>query len=352
MSKRRVLSIGLAAVLVFALSGYVFVTNYIRSWARLQISLVEPVEVNIVRGMGLRAVAEELSRAGVISDSLFPGYAIFLLWARFTVPYARFQAGPYRFQGALSPSDISAMLIKGEIYRPVVFEIAVPEGFSIKQVAERLAESRPELALEFKQLAFDVTTARSFNVPADSLEGYLFPATYRFYQEPTAQGLIREMVTQFFTQLPVGYTESIAELGLSLNQAVIIASLIELEASDSQERRMVSEVIASRLKYKMPLGIDAAIIYGIQDYDGNIRFRHLKDQQNLYNLRIHRGLPPTAIGSPSLDSLLAVIEPTNLGYLYYVVNPDNPRMHTFTKSLAEHNRAVQKLVRAKRSPAK
>ena len=107
---------------------------------------------------------------------------------------------------------------------------------------------------------------------------------------------------------------------------------------------MVSEVIWNRLKRGETLGIDAAVIYGIQNYDGNIRVKHLKDKKNLYNTRVHRGLPPTPIASPSVAALKSVLTPTHEGYYYFVVDTENPRRHIFTKTLKEHNKLVKKLV--------
>ena len=138
-------------------------------------------------------------------------------------------------------------------------------------------------------------------------------------------------------------------MGLSLDQAVAFASLIELETMQAKEKPQIAEVIWRRLKAGAPLGIDAAIIYGIPNYDGDIKWVHLKDEKNPYNNRIHKGLPPTAIGAVSTSSLLAVLEPTNLGYYYYMLDATDHTHHVFSRTLAEHNALVQKYLRAIRS---
>ena len=109
---------------------------------------------------------------------------------------------------------------------------------------------------------------------------------------------------------------------------------------------MIAEVIWSRLSKNEPLGIDAAVIYGIDGYQGDIKFAHLRDAKNPYNTRIHRGLPPGPICSPAVSSLKAVLNPTKSGYYYYVLVPGELKRHHFSRSLDEHNKHVQELIRA------
>lgn len=329
----------IATTLMLGVVGLVWGRSELELWGDREVPLSGPVEVSLSRGMSMRALASELESSKVVTNRW-----LFMGWAKLFTDYARFQAGRYRFEESISPHLIASAMISGDVYRPVLFELTVPEGFSINKISERLASSDPQLAQEFNEAARSPRLAAELGVPASSLEGYLFPATYRLTYRPTGDQLVREMVKAFFAGVPSNYQSRLAQLGLNLNQGVIIASLIELEASAPDERRMVSEVIHNRLKFKMALGIDAAIIYGIKDFDGDIRASHLKDSSNPYNLRIHGGLPPSAIGSPSLDALNAVVEPTRAGYLYYVADPAAPGRHKFTRSLAEHNREVRKLV--------
>ena len=155
----------------------------------------------------------------------------------------------------------------------------------------------------------------------------------------------------FWEQLPTGYESAVREKGLSLNQAVTFASLIELETPQPLEKPLISEVIWRRLGAKMPLGIDAAIIYGISDYRGNISAKHLKDASNPYNTRMHVGLPPTPIGSPARESLLAVLFPSAEGNYYFVVDSQQPGRHVFSKNFAEHSKKVKSLVQVQRNAA-
>ena len=153
------------------------------------------------------------------------------------------------------------------------------------------------------------------------------------------------MIKEFYLKLPKNYEKKIHSYGLSLYEAVIFASLIEKETFLPEERDYIAEVIWNRLKANMPLGIDAAVIYGVKDWKGDLKTSHLRDRKNLYNLRIHRGLPPGPICSPSKASLEAVLTPSRKGHYYYVLLPGTQKRHHFSKTLKEHNLFVKKLVR-------
>ena len=152
------------------------------------------------------------------------------------------------------------------------------------------------------------------------------------------------MINAFWKKLPEGYEMLVASRGITLHQAMIIASLVEAETSKDFEKPMVAEVIWNRLERKIALGIDASVIYGIHDFNGNLTRKDLDNKDNLFNLRIHLGLPPSPITTPHKESLLAVINPTSKGYLFYVLDPDRPGEHSFSESIEEHNKAVKKLI--------
>ncbi|MBF0440807.1 MAG: endolytic transglycosylase MltG, partial [Oligoflexales bacterium] len=143
---------------------------------------------------------------------------------------------------------------------------------------------------------------------------------------------------------PKGYTEKLKEKGISLHEAVTIASMIEAESFLKEEKSKISEVIWNRLKADMTLGIDATLIYGIKDYKGDIKKIHLTDKKNLYNTRIHKGLPPGPICSPTTSSLEAVLNPTSYGYYYYVLQPGENKQHYFSRTLEDHAKHVKLLL--------
>ncbi len=324
-------------------AGIAFGYGYFRlsAWSTMPRTMPEPQEVDFERGSTLGGLASELAGKGIVDSAVF-----FRLWVRFFQPFQKFQAGHYRFEGAVTPYGIARDMLMGKVYQPVVLKYTIPEGFTLKQVAERLEAK----GLGTKKLILALATKKSFlkaqRISAPSLEGYIYPKTYDFVVFPTAEIALARAVEVFWQNLPPQYEQDLKGLGLTLHQAVTIASLIELEAVHDDEKPMISEVIWRRLKDRVPLAIDAAIIYGIKDYTGDIRMKDLRDASNPYNTRIHGGLPPTPIGSPSVSSLKAVLTPSQKGYYYYVLRTDGSQRHYFTKTLSEHEKYVRELVRA------
>ncbi|MBN8549964.1 MAG: endolytic transglycosylase MltG [Deltaproteobacteria bacterium] len=326
---------------VLAFLGFYYARYWIIDWSGRPRQIAEPVQVELLKGATLSSLSTQLEEKNLVADR-----RLFQWWVKYFYGYDHFQAGPYRFEGSVSPRLIADTMMRGEIYQPVVYQITVPEGATLRQIAERMSEGGLGSREEILAKAQDKELLQRLKVPANSLEGYLYPATYPFAVKPSATEVFTMMVQQFWKALPTDYEARVAQLGLTLTDAVTFASLIELETASDDERPLVSEVIWNRYKAKTALGIDAALIYGIKDYQGDITWKHLQDASNPYNLRLHAGLPPTPIASPSLKSLLAVLTPSNFGYLYYVVDAQDPSHHRFTKSFAEHNRNVREYLKS------
>ena len=276
------------------------------------------------------------------------------MWVRLFSDYTRYQAGPYRLEPSASPLEIDTMIRNGEIFLPVLLELTIPEGFTTEQILQRAAEQNVGTIEELRNTLLDTDWRSRYPQLPDrmatdsSLEGYLFPATYRFTEFPRPEDFLTTLLNTFFEKLPVYYLDELQKMELTLDQGVILASLIERETRVDEERPIVSDVIHNRLKRNMALGIDASIIYGIKDFDGNLRYRHLQDKRNSYNTRIYPGLPPTPICSPGLPSLEAVVSPSGHGYLYYVVDANDFSKHRFAKKLSEHNQNVKAYWKAKK----
>jgi len=317
--------------------------SYLDSWGDKPLEVVGQKVITVERGVSLRKLSEQLYQSGVVSHPRF-----FEFWVKFYSQFERFQAGPYLFEGSLTPKQVASKIISGDIHQPVLFQMTIPEGFTIQQIANRMERFEIAPAEQIIKLSYSKDFLSRNRVPSSSLEGFAYPATYYFMEMPTAHDVLTMMVQTFWAKLPADYEERVGEMGLSLKEAVTFASLIELETRLDQERPMVAEVIWNRLNSRMALAIDASIIYGIENFDGNIRTVHLHDRDNPYNTRLHPGLPPTPIGAPSIESLMAVLSPTDHGYYYYVLDLKDGSKHIFTKTLREHNRHVQELMREQR----
>lgn len=322
---------------ILILLSYTYLSHY---WANIPQTLKQPEVFKMEPGTKLKKLSRELFEKNIIAN---PDY--FNLLVKITRKYHRFQAGTYLFEGNISPQDVMSKFLNGEVYRQVSFKFTIPEGFTARQINERLNSIGIEDFEKLENLRLSKELAEKYMIPKDNLEGFLYPATYIFYEDiPRPEEIYTRMLEEFFLRLPNNYQQAAEKLGLTLYQAVIFASLIEKETQWPEEMTLISEVIWNRLKKKIPLGIDAALIYGIKDYDGNIRRKHLKDRNNVYNTRLRKGLPPTPIASPSLESLLAVLNPDSQGNLYYVLKPASDGKHQFSKTLGEHNLHVKRLV--------
>lgn len=333
----------LFSALVTGLSGLKYYFWYHKS----QI-INEPVEFNLTRGMSFNEFLEQLFAANLINSKL--SYGIFL---KLTRQYPHFKAGLYLFEHSISPAKLTEIMTSGRTYNKLIMEVNFPEGFTLNQILNRLMNFPLKEKESLKNLAYSREFCENLGIKANSLEGFFYPATYRFYNEyPTSKEVLTRGVQEFFRRLPANFINSLAQKNLTLEEAVIFASLIEKETGIEEEKPKVSEVIWRRLKDGMPLGIDASIIYGIEDYKGDLRTVHLRDRTNPYNTRIHPGLPPSPIGSPTLSSLEAVLNPTNEGHYYYVLSPDGDRKHIFAKTLGEHNLNVRRLVKSLKNAQK
>lgn len=316
----------------------------LRHWGDVPRNLAKVQDVSFPAGTSLAELAHMLEQAKVIDSAL-----LFRVYVRGYADFKKFQAGKYRFEGNTSPAQVAERISTGDIHVELRLRISVPEGFTLAKITARLAEHKLGTQAKLQRLARDPALLAELKIDADSLEGYLYPATYSFYRRlPTARQVFASMVSKWRTMLPADYEQRVAARGLTLHQAVTMASLIELETAHDDERNKIAEVIWRRLKDRTPLAIDAAVIYGIKDYRGDLKRRHLRDASNPWNTRIHRGLPPTPIGSPSLASLLALLNPTDEGHYFYVLIPDGSKRHHFSRTLREHNHHVRKLIRASR----
>ncbi|MCB0333514.1 MAG: endolytic transglycosylase MltG [Bdellovibrionales bacterium] len=311
----------------------------LQDWSKEPFPLSRPATISFPRGTPLLFLSGQLEKKGLVSSA-----ALFRVWVKYFSDFTKFQAGQYRFEESVSPEMIARTIIDGDIYEPVVVQITVPEGFTNAKIAARLEALNIGDQNEILDLMNDPIFLKEHLIPSSSTEGFLYPATYNFTVFPTSKEVLTKMVDTFWERIPEEYEVEVKEKGLTLTEAVTFASLIELETRVEEEKPKVAEVIWRRLHSNVALAIDASIIYGIDSFDGNLRWKHLKDKSNPYNTRVHRGLPPTPIGSPSLSSLLAVLHPSNEGYFYYVLDLEDGTHHHFSKSLQEHNSHVKKLV--------
>jgi UPF0755 protein len=285
----------------------------------------------VAAGESLPEIARRLEQAGLVRHRLaveFLGRAGGLA--------GRLQRGEYRLSPAQSPGEILEQIASGRV---IAYEVAFPEGFTAAQFAERLADAGLADRDAFLALVRDPATAAQLGVEGGSLEGYLFPETYRFPRGLAPLELARAMVGQFLA-VWAGIAPRARERGLAMRDVVILASLIEKETGAQAERPLIASVFLNRLRLGMRLETDPAVIYGIEDFDGNLRRGDLENPENPYNTYRIAGLPPGPIANPGADALRAVVEPAETEYLYFVSRNDGS--HAFSKTYAEHLAAVNR----------
>jgi len=291
----------------------------------------ETLTVYIPRGAPFAQVVNILEQNGLVRSRLF-----FRALGYFYSAPKQIKAGEYEFTRAMTPGEILKKLVDGDVKK---HSIVVPEGFTVRKIAARLAAEGIVEEKEFLRLARDRNVLASLNIPGPSAEGFLFPDTYNFERGLDAAAILQKMAGQFRAKVTAEMIARAGAQGFTLVQWVTLASIIEKETGLKSEMPLVAAVFRNRLQKKMPLQSDPTVIYGIADFDGNLTRRHL-ERQNPYNSYLNRGLPPGPICSPGLDALQAALNPAPVAYLYFVSRNDGT--HQFSESLSEHSRAVRK----------
>ena len=284
----------------------------------------------IAPGMGITAAATLLHRAGVIKHP-----NLFRLFARTAQGDRTIKAGEYRVSAAMPPAEILDRLLSGDV---VLYRVTFPEGYSLYQVAERVDRTGLASKSAFIAAATDKTLAGKLGIPAETLEGYLFPETYYFPASATPTEMAAVMVSRFNTIFTGAWEARARQLNFSIHQVVTLASIIEKETAHPDERPLIASVFHNRMAKDMRLESDPTVIYGIPDFDGNITRAHLR-QKTLYNTYKIRGLPPGPIANPGKAALFAALYPAETDYLFFVSKNDGT--HQFSTTLAEHNQAVR-----------
>lgn len=291
--------------------------------------------VEFPRGTGSRALATALADAGVVRSRWD-----FLL-ARALSPTRKLRAGEYRFDRAASPLQVFDRIARGDVF---YYTLVVPEGKNMFDIAAAAAKLGLFTAPEFLDAARDPSLIRNLDPDAPTLEGYLFPSTYRLGRHTTPEALCRMMTARFRAAW------SSLDGAASAHRTVTLASLVEKESKLPAERPRIAAVFANRLRLGMTLDCDPSTIYAAlveQRYRGTIHRSDL-ESDNPYNTYRHAGLPPGPIANPGLDAIRAVLAPANTDALYFVLRPDGSGAHHFSRDMADHLAAVALYRRAKK----
>jgi UPF0755 protein len=293
----------------------------------------EVIRVEVPRHARVREIAERLEQQGLIRHR----YA-FLLMARLMGESNHLKAGEYELQPSMPLVQIIDKLARGDA---TAVWFTVPEGYSIDQVADTLWQLGMVDKHRFLKLAH-VNAARydvGLKPPRRSLEGYLFPDSYKFKKGVSERTVITGMLQNFHSKVVENLGEDVRANDLPLDKIVTVASLIEHEARMPEDRPLIAAVIYNRLHRHMKLQIDASVLYALGHHKDRVLLADLK-VDSPYNTYVHPGLPPGPICSPGLASIQAALRPAKADYLYYVARSNGS--HIFSTTLAEHNAAIRR----------
>jgi UPF0755 protein len=283
--------------------------------------------VELTPGSSTVRMGQKLEAAGIVRSQV--AFDLMRWWKRGTL-----RAGEYRFDHPASVAEVYARIARGDVFTKLLI---VPEGASTFEIATRLEQAGFDRQAFLDAVVKQTSLVADMDPGAKSLEGYLFPDTYRFARKATPAQICAAMVRRF---------RAVAgQLGLkgNVHRVVTLASLVERETAVDAERPLVASVFENRLAKKLPLMTDPSVIYGLQ-LDGRWRGTIYQSDLKLdtpYNTYLHPGLPPGPVSNPGVRSLRAAMEPAASDFLYFVAAGANPQGRSiFASTLDEHNHNV------------
>lgn len=298
------------------------------------------------RGESLRSVAQRLEAEHLLPKRALFGPGVLVAFARLVGIDHEIKSGEYDLTPSMTPLGILERLASGSVK---TYAVTLPEGLRVDEIAARLEEAGVTRAEPFLSRVRDTDLVRSLGVEAETLEGYLYPETYRFRRDTPAEQVVRQMLEVFHSSWTDLDRQQLQDSGMSLHEVVTLASIVEKETAVADERPRIAAVFHNRLRRRMRLQSDPTVIYGVLytrgEFDGNLRSRDLRSD-NAYNTYTRGGLPLGPIASTSMASIRAVLNPDKVGYLYFVSKNDGT--HQFSATLAEHNHAVQRYQKRRR----
>lgn len=289
-----------------------------------------PAQVRVEQGDSLAVVARKLRDQKIVSNAL-----LFTLWARLSGAEKKIHQGLYRFEAGAPPREVLERLVTG---KGIFQSVTIPEGLTVKEIAELLDKMQIANKEKFLAAANDPNLLGLLGLQDKGIEGYLFPSTYHFTPATPERDIILTMAEQFRKVSQPLLAQRDGGTELTTHEILTLASIIEKETGVEGERRLISAVFYNRLKRQMPLQSDPTVIYGLKDFNGNLTRKDLNDPSPYNTYRI-AALPPGPICNPSLSAIRAALQPADVPYLYFVSKNDGT--HLFSETIEAHNQAVK-----------
>lgn len=323
----------LGVLLVLAVLGAIIVIYLAATVSETGRNPEKSARVEVARGDTLSEVAAKLEGAGIIKSAF-----VFELQARYEGYGTEIKTGHYTFEPGQDSEEILRKLTAGAAVPTIT--VTIPEGLTLGETARTIAADSGVSASEFEEAARRTDYGYAFldNSDVKSTEGYLFPAQYEFEKDVTARQIVDRLLEQYLLETQsLDIAEAKERLGLTEEQVVTVASLIEKEAATPEEKPLIASVIYNRMHRDTPLQIDATIQYALKRPKANLSLADLRIDSP-YNTYENKGLPPGPICSPSRESIQAALNPADTDFLYYVLRADGKK-HFFTESYNKFLRA-------------
>ena len=327
----------LLALLVAGLAIGVVGALVVGWWLHRPLALATPVvEISVESGQSPRRVADLWVEAGVRSQPAF-----LYEWFRWSGQARQIRAGSYEIHSGATPRQLLDKMVRGD---EVLESVRFAEGGNFVQLRDALAKA-PALKPTTRTMSAAELMA-TLGEPGQSPEGRFFPDTYVYSRGVSDLTVLKRAHAAMQRRLVAAWAERTSDLPLkTMDEALILASIVEKETGRDADRPLVAGVFANRLRIGMPLQTDPTVIYGLgAAFDGNLRKRDLQ-ADTPYNTYLRRGLPPTPIALPSAASIRAAIQPAKTPALYFVARGDGGGGSVFSATLAEHNKAVDQFQR-------
>lgn len=328
--RRNILLAGIGGIVFLLFIGFVifYLPNSFTTESKI---------ITVSKGESFNAVAESLEAHGIIYSAL-----TFKIAGRILQKTHLLRVGKYSFTSGVSNLDILEDMASG--FSTINSNVTVLEGLRFKQVAKLLRRDVGIDTAKFNLFFYDTSLIGIYPNKAASLEGYLMPETYEFYWQDEEENIVKRMVTEFKNFFVDSLQQRMKQMGMTLNDVMTMASIVEGEAIYDDERPIIAGVYYNRLKRRMRLQADPTVLYAVSDHSRRLTRNDLKFESP-YNTYLHYGLPPGPINNPGRKSILAALYPQKHTYLYFVSNANG--RHRFSKNYEEHQKNVRLYRRAR-----
>jgi len=296
---------------------------------------VQPkVSFLVERGWSVSTVSEELAKQGITRNT----WVIKALGKLKKKKLPEILSGEYSLSANMSPREILQKFIDKEL---VYHDLVLPEGLTVQQIKELMVKTTVVTANDAERALNDKALLSKLKIPSTTLEGYLYPNTYRFSRPDTAEMMVMAMYREGEKKRSKEAEDQAKALGMTWHQILTLASIVEKESgnNDPEERKKISSVFHNRLRIKMPLQSDPTVIYGIPEFNGNLTKADLQTP-TAYNTYLIDGMPPTPICSPGAQAIDAALHPADTDFLYFVSKGDGASQ--FSAAYDDHKGAVKK----------